>query len=100
MIGGNQTRSCCQRRGVTQPLSDGPQVHYVTEQHFILRGFTFVCFERNLEDSIPQGISVERLNSDDCLVVVCHRHEAKAFTFVRLKISDNFDALHSTERSE
>ena len=44
----------------------------------------FVGLEGNLKHAIAQRVAIQRLNGDQCLVVVRHRHEAKSFAFIGL----------------
>ena len=60
----------------------------------------FVGLERNLENSVAQGVSIQTLYGHQGFVVICHGDEAKAFAFVGLEISDNLYGLDRTKWSK
>lgn len=62
--------------------------------------FSVVCLEADLQHPVAQGVTVERLNGDQALVVVCHGDEAEAFALVGLQVADHFDILDSSEWPE
>lgn len=60
----------------------------------------FVGLERNLKHSIAQRVSIQRLDGDQCFVVVRHGHESKAFAFIGLQVADHFHGLNGAERTK
>lgn len=62
--------------------------------------FSVVCLKTDLQHPVSQGVSVERLNGDQTLVVVRHGDESEAFALVGLQVTDHFDILDSSERPE
>lgn len=63
-------------------------------------GLALVGLERDLQHSIAQGVAIQALDGHQRLFVVGHGDEAKALALVRLQITNHFDTLNSTERTE
>ena len=59
-----------------------------------------VRLEGDLQDPVAKCEPVERIDSQECFVVVGHRHESEAFAFLRLKIANDLHVLHRTERAK
>lgn len=67
-----------------------------------LIGFRFgvVRLEADLQHSVTEGITVEGLHGNDCLVVVGHRDETEALALISLQVLDDLDALDCSEWAE
>lgn len=65
-----------------------------------LCSFTFIRFKADLQDTVTQRVTVQRLDGHHGFVVVGHRDEAEAFAFVGLQVADHFHALDGSERAK
>lgn len=65
-----------------------------------VEGLGFVCFvgfERDLQHSVPEAVSVQAGDGHGGLVVVSHGDKTKSFTLVCVEVTDH---LHVGDRSE
>lgn len=65
-----------------------------------LRSLGLVRLEADLKDTVSQGVSVQRVNRTDRLVVISHCDKSEAFALVSLQVPDHLHALHGPERTE
>lgn len=56
--------------------------------------------EGDLQDLVPQAVSVEAGDGHGRLFVIGHRDEAKASAFVGVEVTDDFDVGDCAERAE
>lgn len=59
-----------------------------------------VGLEGDLEHSVAKRVSIERLDGDQCLIVVGHCYKSKALALVCLQVSDHLDILNCSKRSK
>lgn len=76
------------------------QVALVFLLNVALCSFTFIRFEADLQDSVTQRVTVQRLYGYYGFVIVGHRNKTEAFAFVGLQVADHFDALDGSERAK
>ena len=55
-----------------------------------------VGLEGDLEHSVAKCVSVERLDGDQCLIVVGHCYKSKALALVCLQVSDHLEKVYFT----
>lgn len=65
-----------------------------------LCSFALVRLKADLQYPIAQCVTIQRLNSYNGFVIVCHGNEAETFTFVCLQVAYNFDALNGAKWSK
>lgn len=58
------------------------------------------CLEGNLQDFVPQAVSVEAGDGHGRLFVIGHCDEAEASAFVGVEVADDFDVGDCPERAE
>lgn len=58
----------------------------------------FVGFERDLQHSVPEAVSIQAGDGHGCLVVVSHGDKTKSFALVCVEVANNLDVCHGTKR--
>lgn len=60
----------------------------------------FVGFERDLQNSVPEAVSVQAGNGHGRLVVISHGDKTKSFALVCVEVADDLDVCNGAERPE
>lgn len=58
----------------------------------------FVGFERDLQHSVPEAVSIQAGDGHGRLVVVCHGDKTESFALVCVEVANNLDVCDGTER--
>lgn len=67
----------------------------------LLLGFVcFVGFERHLQNSVPEAVSVQAGDGDRRLVIISHGDETESFALVCVEVANDLDVCDGAERPE
>lgn len=60
----------------------------------------FVGFERDLQNSVPEAVSVQAGDGHGCLVVVSHGDKSEPFALVCVEVPDDLDVCDGAKRTK